>query len=223
MIGSPLAGDRMLLVDIISARASSWASRVSGTWTAIWSPSKSALYAAQTSGCSWMALPSINTGSKAWIPRRCSVGARLSSTGRSRMTSGRMAHTSGSSRSTIFLAALMVVARPRCSSLPKMDGLNSSRAIVLGRPHWCSRRLGPTAPVRTPGRTRRDARATGVVHALAPQVLTDATRLGLDRAGQGRPRALVGAGDGTAGTAVVQQCVDGFLRDAVFVAQDAVP
>src|SRR5690349_10081352 len=67
MIGSPLAGDRMLLVDIISARASSWASRVSGTWTAIWSPSKSALYAAQTSGCSWMALPSISTGSKAWI------------------------------------------------------------------------------------------------------------------------------------------------------------
>jgi hypothetical protein len=43
MIGSPLAGDRMLLVDIISARLSSWASSVSGTCTAIWSPSKSAL------------------------------------------------------------------------------------------------------------------------------------------------------------------------------------
>src|SRR3990167_1583827 len=33
MIGSPLAGDRMLLVDIISARASSWASSVSGRCT----------------------------------------------------------------------------------------------------------------------------------------------------------------------------------------------
>ena len=37
----------------------------SGTWTAIWSPSKSALNAVQTSGCSWIALPSISTGSNA--------------------------------------------------------------------------------------------------------------------------------------------------------------
>ena len=65
MMGSPLAGDRMLLDDIINARASSCASMESGTWTAIWSPSKSALNAVHTSGCSWMALPSINTGSKA--------------------------------------------------------------------------------------------------------------------------------------------------------------
>ena len=43
MMGSPLAGERMLLVDIISALDSSCASSVSGTWTAIWSPSKSAL------------------------------------------------------------------------------------------------------------------------------------------------------------------------------------
>src|SRR5512135_1886155 len=64
MIGLPLAGDRILLVDIISTRASSWASSESGTWTAIWSPSKSALKAVQTSGCSWIALPSISTGSK---------------------------------------------------------------------------------------------------------------------------------------------------------------
>ena len=43
MIGLPFAGDRMLLVDIMSARASTCASTDSGTWTAIWSPSKSAL------------------------------------------------------------------------------------------------------------------------------------------------------------------------------------
>src|SRR6516162_3545934 len=47
MIGEPLAGCRMLLVDIISTRASSWLSSDSGTCTAIWSPSKSALKAAQ--------------------------------------------------------------------------------------------------------------------------------------------------------------------------------
>src|SRR5258708_5498084 len=48
MIGEPLAGCRMLLVDIISTRASSWLSNDSGTCTAIWSPSKSALKAAPT-------------------------------------------------------------------------------------------------------------------------------------------------------------------------------
>ena len=65
MIGSPFAGERMLLEDIIKARASSCASMDRGTCTAIWSPSKSALNAVHTSGCSWMALPSISTGSNA--------------------------------------------------------------------------------------------------------------------------------------------------------------
>ena len=43
MIGFPLEGEKMLLVAIISKRASNWASTDSGTCTAIWSPSKSAL------------------------------------------------------------------------------------------------------------------------------------------------------------------------------------
>src|ERR687885_381638 len=67
----------MLFVLIISTRASSCASSDSGMCTAIWSPSKSALKAAQTNGCSWIALPSISTGSKAWMPRRCGVGPRI--------------------------------------------------------------------------------------------------------------------------------------------------
>src|SRR3972149_2997052 len=58
------------------------------------------------------------------MPRRCSVGARLSSTGCSRITSSRMSHTSGPACSTIFFAALMVVARPLDSSLLKMNGFN---------------------------------------------------------------------------------------------------
>ena len=58
-------------------RASAWASADSGRWTAIWSPSKSALNAVQTSGWIWIALPSTSTGSKAWMPRRWSVGARF--------------------------------------------------------------------------------------------------------------------------------------------------
>ena len=48
--GRPSAGLRMLLVESISTRASAWASADNGRWTAIWSPSKSALNAAQTSG-----------------------------------------------------------------------------------------------------------------------------------------------------------------------------
>ena len=50
-MGEPSAGDKILFVDIIKALASSWASSVRGTWTAIWSPSKSALKATQTRGC----------------------------------------------------------------------------------------------------------------------------------------------------------------------------
>ena len=41
----------------------------------------------------------------------------------------------GSCVSTIFLACLMVVAADIASSLLKMKGLNSSKAISLGRPH----------------------------------------------------------------------------------------
>jgi hypothetical protein len=68
MIGLPLAGDRMLLVDIISTRFQlprGSARDVHGHLVAV-----GRLNAAQTSGCSWMALPSISLGSNAWMPRR---------------------------------------------------------------------------------------------------------------------------------------------------------
>src|SRR3989304_2376213 len=48
MIGSPLAGESTLFEASISVRASICASSDSGTWTAIWSPSKSAVNAAHT-------------------------------------------------------------------------------------------------------------------------------------------------------------------------------
>jgi hypothetical protein len=43
VIGFPLEGEKMLFGASISMRASIWASTDSGTCTAIWSPSKSAL------------------------------------------------------------------------------------------------------------------------------------------------------------------------------------
>ena len=61
----PSAGFRMLSEAIMSERASAWASADSGRWTAIWSPSKSALNAAQANGGRWIALPSTKIGSKA--------------------------------------------------------------------------------------------------------------------------------------------------------------
>ena len=93
--GLPSAGLRMLFDDSIRIRASACASADSGTCTAIWSPSKSALNAVQTSGWIWIALPSTSCGSKAWMPSRCRVGARLSSTGCSPMTSSSTSHTTG--------------------------------------------------------------------------------------------------------------------------------
>src|SRR6478609_7659466 len=48
--GLPSAGESRLAVESIIVRASSWAAVESGTWTAIWSPSKSALNAVQSRG-----------------------------------------------------------------------------------------------------------------------------------------------------------------------------
>ncbi len=148
--GRPCAGDRMLFDESMRMRASACASTDSGRWTAIWSPSKSALNAWHTSGCTWIALPSISTGSKAWMPRRCSVGARFSSTGCSGMTSSRTSHTIGSIESTIFLAALMFCTTLRSTSRLMMNGLKSSSAISFGRPHWCSLSRGPETITERP-------------------------------------------------------------------------
>ena len=149
-MGLPWAGDRMLLVQSMSTRASACASQLSGRCTAIWSPSKSALNAAQTSGWIWMALPSTSSGSNAWMPSRCSVGARLSITGCSAMTSSRMSQTSGTIDSTIFLAALMFCTILRPTRRLMMNGLKSSSAIILGRPHWCILRCGPATMTERP-------------------------------------------------------------------------
>ena len=114
-------------------RHSACASCESGRCTAIWSPSKSALNAVQTNGCSLIALPSTRIGSNAWIPRRCSVGARFNITGCSLITSSRTSHTAGSSFSTIFLAFLMLCEVPLATSSFITKGLNSSMAISFGR------------------------------------------------------------------------------------------
>ena len=148
--GRPLAGLSTLLALSMSTRASACASADSGRWTAIWSPSKSALKAVQTSGCRLIALPSTSTGSNAWMPRRCRVGARFRSTGCSLMTSSRTSHTCGRRRSTMRLADLMFWASSVSTRRFMTNGLNSSSAMIFGRPHWWNFRVGPTTMTERP-------------------------------------------------------------------------
>ena len=112
IIGLPFDGERMLLVDNIKILASNWASKLNGTWTAIWSPSKSALNAAQVKGCNSIASPSINFGSNAWTPSLWSVGALFKRTGCSLTISSKASQTALVSFSTNFLACLIVEAKP---------------------------------------------------------------------------------------------------------------
>ena len=109
-IGSPSAGFSKLRDASISSYASSTALGESGTCTAIWSPSKSALNAEHTNGWICIALPSTSTGSKACIPNLCRVGARLSSTGLFWMTSSNTSHTSGLPNSMMRFALFTLLA-----------------------------------------------------------------------------------------------------------------
>ena len=144
MIGFPFDGLKILFVESIKILASSWASKLRGTWTAIWSPSKSALKAAQHNGCSSIASPSINLGSKAWTPSLWSVGARFNKTGCSLTISSNASQTALVSFSTNFFACLIVEANPNLFNLAYKNGLNNSKAIFLGKPHSWSLRSGPT-------------------------------------------------------------------------------
>ena len=208
--GRPWAGDSTLLALSISTRASAWASADRGRCTAIWSPSKSALKAVQTSGWIWMALPSTSTGSKAWMPRRCSVGARFSRTGCSLMTSSSTSHTCGRRRSTMRLADLMFWASSVSTSRFMTNGLNSSSAMSFGQ----------AALVQLEGGADHDDRTAGVVDALAEQVLAEPALLALEHVGQRLQRAVARARDGPAAAAVVEQRVDGLLEHALLVVDD---
>ena len=184
----------------------------SGTCTAIWSPSKSALKAVQTRGWILMALPSTRMGSKAWMPRRCSVGARFRSTGCSRMTSSRKSQTSGRCCSTISLAALMVVTSPSFSSLRVDEGLEQLQGHLLGQAALVQLQLGAD----------HDDGAARVVHALAQQVLAEAALLALQGVGERLQRPVVGPAQHAAAAAVVEERVHRLLQHALLVAHDDV-
>ena len=122
-IGSPFDGEIILFGASIRSFASIIASGDNIKWTAIWSPSKSALNAEHTNGWSLIALPSISTGSNACIDNLWRVGALLSNTGWSWITSSITSHTLSSASSTNFLAVLIFEASSLFTSSLIIKGL----------------------------------------------------------------------------------------------------
>ncbi len=78
--------------------------------------------------------------------------------------------------------------------------------------------LGQTALVQLERWAHGNHGTTGVVDALAQQILAETTALALDHVGQRLEGTLVRAGHGLATAAVVQQRVDRFLQHALFIA-----
>ena len=66
------------------------------------------------------------------------------------MTSSSTSQTSGVIESTYFFAALMFWTALRSTSRLMMNGLKSSSAMILGRPHWWSFRYGPATITERP-------------------------------------------------------------------------
>jgi len=77
-----------------------------------------------------------------WIPRRLQRRPRLSRTGCSLMTSSRCPHLGCFCCSTISLGLLDGRHQPALLELAEMNGLNSSRAIILGQPALVQLQLG---------------------------------------------------------------------------------
>ena len=114
--------------------------------------------------------------------------------------------------------------------LDQLLGLLDGRGEALGLEARVDERLeqlerhllGQAALVQLQLRTDGDDRTAGIVDALAEQVLAEPALLALEHVGERLQRTLVGAGDGAAAAAVVEQRVDGFLQHALFVADDDV-
>src|ERR1022692_4956799 len=80
--------------------------------------------------------------------------------------------------------------------------------------------LGKTALVQLEFGTDYDDGTSGVVHALAEEVLAEASLLAFQRVGERLQRTIVGAPQHAATASVVEQGVHRFLQHALFVAHD---
>src|SRR5258708_4362050 len=80
--------------------------------------------------------------------------------------------------------------------------------------------LRETALIELELRADDDDGTAGVVHALAEEVLPETAVIALERIAQGLERAVVGAPEDAAAAAIVEEGVNGFLEDALFIAHD---
>ena len=200
----------MLFDDSIRIRASACASALSGRWTAIWSPSKSALNAWQTSGCTWIALPSTRTGSNAWMPE--AVERRRAVQQHRMLGDDLLEHVPdvGRHRLDVLLRRLDVL-----HGLPLDEPAHDERLEELER-----HQLRQAALVELQVRAGDDDRAAGVVDALAEQVLAEPALLALEHVGERLQGPVARARHGAAAAAVVEQRVDGLLQHALLVVDD---
>ncbi len=82
--------------------------------------------------------------------------------------------------------------------------------------------LGQAALVEPQVRTGGDDGSSGIVDALAQQILAEAALLSLQRVAQGFEGALVGAGDHPAVSSVIEQDIHRLLKHPLFVPHDDV-
>ncbi len=211
-IGWPFAGERMLFEDSIRTLASICASGESGTCTAIWSPSKSALKAVQTSGWILIALPSTSIGSKAWMPEAVERGRAVQ---QHRVLADDLLEE------VPHLGPLLL--DHLLGGLDRGDQAFLLELVVDERLEQLERHLlRQAALVQLQLGADHDDRAAGVVDALAEQVLAEAALLALERVGERLERPVVGPAQHAAAAAVVEERVHRLLQHALLVAHDDV-
>src|SRR3989337_2221296 len=205
--GWPSAGFSRLRVLSMRFLASACAAALSGTCTAIWSPSKSAPKASQTSGWIWMALPSMSTGMNAWMPRR-----------RGAVQEPRVVLDDvledvpplGVHALDVALRALDVVREAALDELAHDERLEQLERHLLGQP----------ALVELEVVADHDDRAAGVVDALAEEVLAEPALLPAEHVREALQLVVAGPRDGAAAAAVVHEGVDSLLEHALLVPDD---
>jgi len=80
--------------------------------------------------------------------------------------------------------------------------------------------LGQAALVQFQLRSNDDDRTTGVVDALTEEVLAEPPLLTLEHVRKRLKCAVARPSDGTATAAIVEECVDGFLKHALLIVHD---
>ena len=110
--------------------------------------------------------------------------------------------------------------------LGSLDRGRHAARLELAEDEWLEQfqrhLLRQTALMQAQRGTDHNHGATGIIDALAEEVLPETALLALDHVRQRLQRPLVGAGDGPTTSAIVEQRIDCLLQHALFVAHDDV-